>query len=96
MKNWPVMLTLLKGRAMPKYVAAKDLKRERIFYPSESQYMSKKAVVEKVIEKLNAKHRRRKLEKALNKMSVEDVVMLGLAIDNAIKKEIESRKETNE
>ena len=83
---------------MPSYVAGKDLKsnRGRMFKPSESAYMSKKSVVKKVIKKLNAEHRRHKLEKALNKMNVDDVVMLGMAIENAIKKEVKARKQTDE
>ena len=83
---------------MPKYVAGKDLKsnQDRMFNSTDSDYMSKKSVVKKVIKKLNAEHRRHKLEKALNKMNVEDVVMLGMAIENAIKKEIEARKQTDE
>jgi Ribonuclease G/E len=83
---------------MPKYVAAKDLKssQESLFNSSESGYMNKKSVVKKVIKKLNAEHRRHKLEKALNKMNVEDVVMLGMAIENAIKKEIKAGKQTDE
>jgi hypothetical protein len=83
---------------MPKYVAAKDLKssQESLFNSSESDYMNKKSVVKKVIKKLNAEHRRNKLEKALNKMNVEDVVMLGMAIENAIKKETKAGKQTDE
>ena len=83
---------------MPKYVSGKDLKsnQDRMFNSTDSDYMSKNAVVKKVIDRLNAEHRRRKLEKALNKMNVEDVVMLGMAIDNAIKKEIKTGKQTDE
>ena len=83
---------------MPSYVAGKDLKsnQETLFNSTESDYMNKKSVVKKVIKKLNAEHRRHKLEKALNKMNVEDVVMLGMAIDNAIKKEVKARKQTDE
>ena len=83
---------------MPSYVAGKDLvsTNQRIFKPTDSDYMSKNAVVKKVIDRLNAEHRRHKLEKALNKMNVEDVVMLGMAIDNAIKKEIKTGKQTDE
>ena len=83
---------------MPKYVAGKDLKsnQERMFNSTDSDHMNKKSVVKKVIKKLNAEHRRHKLEKALNKMNVEDVVMLGMAIDNAIKKEVKARKQTDE
>jgi hypothetical protein len=79
---------------MPRYVAGKDLvsTNERIFKPTDSDYMNKKSVVKKVIKKLNAEHRRRKLEKALNKMNVEDIVMLGMVIENAIKKETEAGK----
>jgi len=83
---------------MPKYVAGKDLKsnQDRMFNSTDSDYMNKKSVVKKVIKKLNAEHRRHKLEKALNKMNVEDVVMLGMAIENAIKKEVKARKQTDE
>jgi hypothetical protein len=79
---------------MPKYVAGKDLKNSkgRIFNPSESDYMNKKSVVNKLIGKLNGEHRRHKLEKALNKMNVDDVVMIGMAIETTISKEIQSRK----
>ena len=83
---------------MPKYVAGKDLKsnQDRMFNSTDSDYMNKKSVVKKVIKNLNAEHRRHKLEKALNKMNVEDVVMLGMAIENAIKKEVKARKQTDE
>jgi Ribonuclease G/E len=83
---------------MPKYVAGKDLKsnQDRMFNSTDSDYMNKKSVVKKVIKKLNAEHRRHRLEKALNKMNVEDVVMLGMAIENAIKKEVKARKQTDE
>ena len=83
---------------MPKYVAGKDLKsnQDRMFNSTDSDYMNKKSVVKKVIKKLNAEHRRHKLEKALNKMNVDDVVMLGMAIENAIKKEVKARKQTDE
>ena len=98
MKNWPVMLTLLKGRVMPKYVAGKDLKENsvRLFNPSESDYMSKRRVVEKVTELLQGENRRRKLEKAFRKLSVEELVMLGMLVERAIEKEVEVRKQTDE
>ena len=98
MKNWLVMLTLLKGRVMPKYVAGKDLKSrtDRIFNPSESDHMSKKRVVEKVTKILRGENRRRKLDKAFRKLSVEELVMLGMLIERAIEKEVEVRKQTDE
>ena len=98
MKNWPVMLTLLKGRAMPKYVAGKDLKENsvRLFNPSESDYMSKRHVVEKVTKILRGENRRRKLDKAFRKLSVEELVMLGMLVERAIEKEVEVRKQTDE
>ena len=98
MKNWPVMLTLLKGRVMPKYVAGRDLKSntERIFNPSESDHMSKKRVVEKVTKILRGENRRRKLDKAFRKLSVEELVMLGMLVERAIEKEVEVRKQTDE
>ena len=98
MKNWLVMLTLLKGRVMPKYVAGKDLKSrtDRIFNPSESDHMSKKRVVEKVTKILRGENRRRKLDKAFRKLSVEELVMLGMLVERAIEKEVEVRKQTDE
>mgnify|MGYP003153115910 CR=1 FL=1 len=78
---------------MPSYVSGKDLKsaKDRIFNPSESDYMNKKNVVKKVIEKFHGEHRRQKLEKALNKMNTEEVVMLGMVVEMAIQKEIDER-----
>ena len=78
---------------MPRYVAGKDLvsTNERIFKPTDSDYMSKKSVIKKVIKKLNAEYRRRKLEKALNKMNTEEVVMIGMVVEMAIQKEIDER-----
>jgi len=98
LKNWLVMLTLLKGRVMPKYVAGKDLKSrtDRIFNPSESDHMSKKRVVEKVTKILRGENRRRKLDKAFRKLSVEELVMLGMLVERAIEKEVEVRKQTDE
>ena len=98
MKNWLVMLTLLKGRVMPKYVAGKDLKSrtDRIFNPSESDHMSKKRVVEKVTKILRGENRRRKVDKAFRKLSVEELVMLGMLVERAIEKEVEVRKQTDE
>ena len=98
MKNWLVMLTLLKGRVMPKYVAGKDLKSrtDRIFNPSESDHMSKKRVVEKVTKILRGENRRILLKKAFRKLSVEELVMLGMLVERAIEKEVEVRKQTDE
>jgi len=98
LKNWLAMLTLLKGRVMPKYVAGRDLKSntERIFNPSESDHMSKKRVVEKVTKILRGENRRRKLDKAFRKLSVEELVMLGMLVERAIEKEVEVRKQTDE
>lgn len=83
---------------MPKYVAGKDYKSrtDRIFNPSESSYMSKKAVVEKVTKLLQGENRRRKLEKAFKKLSADEVVMLGMLVEQAIEKEVEVRKQTDE
>ena len=98
MKNWLVMLTLLKGRVMPKHVSGKDLKEKdiRLFNPSETDYMSKRRVVEKVIKLLQGENRRRKLEKAFRKLSVEELVMLGMFVERTIDKEVEVRKQTDE
>ena len=98
MKNWLAMLTLLKGRVMPKYVAGRDLKSntERIFNPSESDHMSKKRVVEKVTKILRGENRRILLKKAFRKLSVEELVMLGMLVERAIEKEVEVRKQTDE
>jgi len=78
---------------MPNYVSGKDLKssKDRIFNPSDSDYMNKKNVVKKVIEKFHGERRRRQLEKALNKMNTEEVVMLGMVVETAIQKEIDER-----
>ena len=83
---------------MPKYVAGKDYKSrtDRIFNPSNSDYMSKKRVVEKVTKILRGENRRIKLEKAFRKLSVEELVMLGMLVERAIKKEVEVRKQTDE
>ena len=83
---------------MPKYVAGKDLKSntERIFNPSESDHMSKKRVVEKVTKILRGENRRTLLEKAFRKLSVEELVMLGMLVERAIEKEVEVRKQTDE
>ena len=83
---------------MPNYVAGKDLKENsvRLFNPSESDYMSKRRVVEKVTELLQGENRRRKLEKAFRKLSVEELVMLGMLVERAIEKEVEVRKQTDE
>ena len=83
---------------MPKYVAGKDLKSrtDRIFNPSESDHMSKKRVVEKVTKILRGENRRRKLEKAFRKLSVEELVMLGMFVERTIDKEVEVRKQTDE
>ena len=83
---------------MPKYVAGKDLKENsvRLFNPSESDYMSKRRVVEKVTKLLRGENRRRKLDKAFRKLSVEELVMLGMLVERAIEKEVEVRKQTDE
>ena len=83
---------------MPKYVAGKDLKSrtDRIFNPSESDHMSKKRVVEKVTKILRGENSRRKLDKAFRKLSVEELVMLGMLVERAIEKEVEVRKQTDE
>ena len=75
---------------MPRYVSGKDLKtsKERIFNPSDSDYMSKKKIVEKTINILQGENRRNKLGKALNKMSAEDVVMIGMLTEQVIRKEV--------
>ena len=98
MKNWLAMLTLLKGRVMPKYVAGKDYKSrtDRIFNPSESDHMNKKRVIEKVTKILRGENRRRKLEKAFRKLSKEEIVTIGLLVERAIEKEVEVRKQTDE
>ena len=82
---------------MPKYVAGKDLKSrtDRIFNPSESDHMSKKRVVEKVTKILRGENRRRKLDKAFRKLSVEELVTVGLLVDQAIKKEVEKTLNSN-
>lgn len=82
---------------MTSYVAGKDLKsnEERMFNPSDSDRMSKKRVVEKVIEKIHGANRRRKLEKAFKKLSTEELVTLGMLVDRAIKKELTKTLDSN-
>jgi len=79
------------------YVAGKDLKsnEERMFNTSDSDRMSKKRVVEKVIEKIHGANRRRKLEKAFKKLSTEELVTLGMLVDRAIKKELTKTLDSN-
>ena len=82
---------------MPKYVSAKDSKvfNTRVFNPTESDYMSKKSVVKKVIKKLHGEHRRQQLEKLFKKLNVEETIMLAMLVEKAIEKELNSkRKET--
>ena len=83
---------------MPKYIPASEYKafNSKMFNPSEARYMSKKKVVKKFIEMLNGGRKKKKLEETLSKLNVEDVVMLGMAIENAIKKEIKAGKQTDE
>ena len=78
---------------MPKYVAGKDLlsTNERIFRPTDSDYMNKNTAVKKVIEKIHGQYKRKPLEKARGKMSVHDVVLLGMVVEKAIEKEVETR-----
>lgn len=82
---------------MASYVAGKDLKsnEERMFNTSDSDRMSKKRVVEKVIEKIHGANRRRKLEKAFKKLSTEELVTLGMLVDRAIKKELTKTLDSN-
>ena len=78
---------------MPKYVAGKDLlsTNQRIFKPTDSDYMNKNTAVKKVIEKIHGQYKRKPLEKALGKMNVHDVVLLGMVVEKAIEKEVETR-----
>ena len=75
---------------MPKYVAGKDFKnsKERLFNLTETDYLSKKAVVKKFIERLNGRHRKSFLEKAFRKLSVEEVATIGNLVDTTIKREV--------
>ena len=83
---------------MPKYVAGKDLvtTNQRIFKPTDSDYMNKHTAIRKVIDKIHGQYKRKPLEKALGKMNVHDVVLLGMVVERAIEKEIEARKQTDE
>ena len=74
---------------MPKYIPASEYKdfNPRMFNPTEAPYMNKKKVVKKFIERLNGERKKKKLEKTLSKLNVEDIVMLGLLFEKAIKKE---------
>ena len=83
---------------MPRYVAGKDFKENnvRIFNPLNSDYMNKQAVIRKVVKYIHGEHRRRQLEKALGKMNIDEVIMLGMLTESAIEKEIEARKQSDE
>jgi len=83
---------------VPSYVAGKDLlsTNERIFKPVDSDYMNKQSVVKKVIGCIHGEHRRRQLERAFGKINIDEVIMLGMLLESAIEKEIESRKQTDE
>ena len=78
---------------MPSYVSGGDLgtSTERIFKPTDSDYMNKNAVIRKVIDKIHGQYKRKPLEKALGKMNVHDVVLLGMVVEKAIEKEVETR-----
>jgi hypothetical protein len=78
---------------MPKYVAGKDLKsnQERMFNSTDSDYMNKQSVVKKVIGCIHGEHRGRQLEKAFGKINIDEVIMLGMLLESAIEKEVETR-----
>jgi len=78
---------------MPKYVSGKDLKsnQDRMFNSTDSDYMNKNAVIRKVIDKIHGQYKRKPLEKAFGKMNVHDVVLLGMVVEKAIEKEVETR-----
>jgi hypothetical protein len=78
---------------MPKYIPAGEYKEfsGRIFKPTESDYMNKHTAVRKVIDKIHGQYKRKPLEKALGKMNVHDVVLLGMVVEKAIEKEVETR-----
>ena len=78
---------------MPKYVAGKDLKsnQERMFNSTDSDYMNKQSVVKKVIGCIHGEHRRRQLERAFGKINIDEVIMLGMLLESAIEKEVETR-----
>ena len=83
---------------MPNYVAGKDLlsTNERIFKPTDSDYMNKPSVVRTVIKCIHGEHRRRQLEKAFGKMNIDEVIMLGMVVEKAIETEIKSRTQSDE
>ena len=83
---------------MPKYVAGKDLlsTNERIFKPTDSDYMNKHSVVRTVIKCIHGEHRRRQLEKAFGKMNIDEVIMLGMVVEKAIETEVKARTQSDE
>jgi len=83
---------------MPSYVAGKDLTttNQRIFKPTDSDYMNKQSVVRKVINCIHGEHRRRQLEKAFGKMNIDEVVMLGMIVEKAIETEVKARTQSDE
>ena len=83
---------------MPSYVSGGDLgtSTERIFKPTDSDYMNKHSVVRTVIKCIHGEHRRRQLEKAFGKMNIDEVIMLGMVVEKAIETEIKSRTQSDE
>ena len=83
---------------MPSYVSGGNFKqnKQRTFHPSIAHYYNKHKAVDKLVDLIHGKFKRKPLEKALGKMNTEDVVLLGMVIDNAIEKEIEARKQSDE
>ena len=83
---------------MPNYVAGKDLlsTNERIFKPTDSDYMNKHSVVRTVIKCIHGEHRRRQLEKAFGKMNIDEVIMLGMVVEKAIETEVKLRTQSDE
>ena len=92
MKNWLAMLTLLKGRVMPNYVAGKDLKQKpapRLLSGKGSWY-DKKKLIKTVITKIHGEYRRKHLTTALSKLTRDEILKLEMVFRKGADKEVEA------
>ena len=79
---------------MSKYVAAKDLKYKGVkgarLLSDKGCWYDKKSLIKIVIDIIHGDHRRRPLEKVLDKLTRDDILLLGQTFRNGAEKEIEA------
>ena len=96
MKNWLVMLTLLKGRVMSKYVAGKDYQHYKNFKEKprlltrDASWYDKKQLIETVIKIIHGERRRRQLTKIFSKLTKDEIIVLEGVFRIGAQKEAES------